>query len=255
MKRFWVQILTGLTAVGGAALLVPACAHNDSSLYIQGVLAPPQSAATSGCIFTTDPTQVLESSGILDVGVTDAYTAAFLVANQIIPQSNQDQLQTETSTVNIQGAVVKIVDEETNDVLANFTTYGATTVYPANGSTPGFAPVFLTIVDPTASAALLASLEASGHPFASKNILTSVFVFGKTLGGDYIESNTFEFQITACDGCLVRYTTITPTIACGGPAPTTSGAPFCYLGQDVPFDCHDCVGNPICDCGQNTACP
>jgi hypothetical protein len=242
-------------AVGGAALLVPACAHNDSSLFIQGVLAPPQSAATSGCVFTTDPTQAIESSGTLDVGVTDAYYAEYLVANQIIPQSNQDQLQTETSTINIQGAVVKIIDERTNDLLANFTSYGATTVYPANGSTPGYAPVGVMIVDPTTSAALLAGFAASGHAFGHRNILTSVFVFGKTLGGDYIESNTFEFQITACDGCLVRYTTVTPTISCSGPAPTTSGAPFCALGQDVAFDCHDCLGNPICDCGQNTACP
>ncbi len=256
MKRFWVQMVTGLAAIGGTVVLASACAHNDSSFFLRSVLAPPQSASSSGCLFTADPTQPEEPSGVLDVGVTSAYYAEFLAGNQITPQANQQQIMTETSRIIVQGAVVKILEEDTQAELADYTTYGTGSIDPANGTTPGYGPVGFMVVDPTTAATLLTKLEGLGHPFGYVNILTYVTAFGTTLGGDHVESNTFEFQITACNGCLIQYTTSTPFPSCSGPAPTSSGASLCYVGQDVPFDCHRCEGNPLCDCGQNVGpCP
>jgi hypothetical protein len=251
MKRFWVHVVTGLTAVGGIAVFAPACAHNDSSFFIHGVLAPPQSASTSGCFFTQDPTQAELFSGVLDVGVRSDYQAVMLVGNQIIPQGNQLQLMTETSHIEVQGAVVTVVDEATQAQLSYYTAIGSGFVDPSNGTSPGYAPVAFTIVDPTASATLLAELR----PFEQRNIISYVKAFGTTLGGDYEETNTFGFQITACNGCLVQYTSTMPAPFCNpAVAPSTTGPSFCFLGQDAPFDCHDCLGDPICDCGAET-CP
>jgi hypothetical protein len=250
MRRFWVHLVTGLTALGGIAVLAPACAHNDSSFFIHGVLAPPTSA-TMGCVFTDDPTQAELFSGVLDVGVTNEYEAVLLVGNQIVPQGNQLQLMTETSEISVQGAVVTVVDEATKAQLSYYTAVGSGFVNPSNGTTAGFAPVAFAIVDPTAAATLRSELQ----PFESRNIVSYVKAFGTTLGGDYEETNTFQFQITACNGCLVRYTSTTPTIACNPDVmPSTTGEAFCFLGQDIAFDCHDCIQDPICSCGAET-CP
>ncbi len=61
---------------------------------------------------------------------------------------NSQQLQTETSTVNIQGAVVRITDSAGNG-LAKFTRLAAATIYPATGGVPSFAPIQVTTIDET----------------------------------------------------------------------------------------------------------
>jgi hypothetical protein len=253
MKRFLVHSVTALTAFGGLALLAPACAHNDSSFFLQGVLAPPQSS-TSGCLFTSDPTQAEESSGVLDVGVTNQYFAEFLAGNQIIPQGNQEQLMTETSRITIQGAVIRIVDLDTGEQLANYTDVESGFIDPSNGTTPGYAPVGFMIVDPNTAGKLLNELA----PFESKAIVSYVKAFGTTLGNDYEETNTFGFKITACNGCLVQYTSLNPPFCNPDVAASTTGASLCFVGEDVPFDCHRCIGDAICQCvpqAGEPACP
>jgi hypothetical protein len=256
MKRFWVHTVTALTAMGGMALLAPACAHNDSSFFLRAVLAPPQSS-TNGCVFTSDQTQAEESSGVLDVGVTNQYFAVFLAGNQIIPQGNQEQLMTETSRIIIQGAVVRIVDLDTGAQLANYTDVESGFVDPSNGTTPGYAPVGFMIVDPDTSATLLnGGMGLTGlAPFESRAIVSYVKAFGTTLGGDYEETNTFGFKITACNGCLIQYTSLDPPACNPDVAPSTTGPSLCYVGEDIPFDCHRCIGDPICLCGQDAPCP
>jgi hypothetical protein len=107
------------------------------------------------------------------------------------------------------------------------------------------------LVDPATRLTLFNELGA----FDSRVIVSYVKAFGTTLGGDYIESNTFGFKITACLGCLILFSSLTPTPNCTGPALTTTGS-LCYVGEDVAFDCHRCVGEePICTCGQKAACP
>jgi hypothetical protein len=252
MKRFWVHTVTALAAIGGMALLAPACAHNDSSFFLQGVLAPPQSS-TNGCLFTDDPTQAEEPSGVLDVGVTNEYFAEFLAGNQIIPQGNQDQLMTETSRIVIQGAVVRIVDLVTGAQLANYTDVESGFLNPSNGTTPGYGPVGFMIVDPDTAATLLTNPPLM--PFESRAIVSYVKAFGTTLGGDYEETNTFGFKITACNGCLIQYTSLNPPACDPNVAPSTTGPSLCYVGEDIPFDCHRCIGDPICLCGQDAPCP
>ncbi len=250
MKRFWVHLVTGLTVSSGIALLAPACAHNDSSFFLRGVLLPPQSATMGECIFTNDPTQAIEPNGIMDVGVTSEYFAWFLAGNQIIPQGNQLQLQTETSRIEIQGAVIRIVDLSTGDQIGTYTDVESGFVDPSNGTTPGFGAVAFMLVDPTTAGTLLGQLQ----PFHSMPIVSYVKAFGTTLGGDYVESDEFGFKITACNGCLIQYSSVTPTPFCNpAVAPSTTSAALCYLGEDVGFDCHRC-SEPICQCGAEV-CP
>ncbi len=256
MKRFWVRVVTALAAIASSGALSSACAHNDSSFFLQDILAPPQGAATSGCIFTTDPTQPFLSEPILDVEAIGSfggtYEAVFLAGNQLIPTANQLQLMTETDRIAIQGAVVVITDANYNQ-LTTFTALGAGFLNPASGSTPGYGAVQFTIVD---NATINQFKQKLGW-LEREVIITYTKAFGQTLGGDHLESNTLEVPITVCRGCLIEFDTdptMTPTPNCYGLAPTTSTQAICFYGQDEPFDCHFCASDPYCLCGQAT-CP
>jgi hypothetical protein len=253
MNRFWVHVATALTAMVGVTVIVSACAHDDSSFFLQNVLAPPQGATSSGCFFTADPTQNELFVGILDVeavaSFADSYQAVFLAGDQLIPQGNQAQIQTETSRIVIQGAVVQVTDASNNQ-LAYYTTLGAGFLDPSNGTTPGYGPVEFTIVDPQT----IDTLRAKLGWLERETIVTYTKAFGTTLGGDHVESNTFEFPITVCKGCLIQFDTDetqVPVPNCYATAPTGgSGPTVCFFGQDATFDCHFCYSDPYCQCGQ-----
>src|SRR5579863_7664081 len=107
MKRVWTHAVGAVVAVGGLAVVAPAFANDNTSFLLYAVLAPPPGASTSGCTFTSDPTQPRLATGILDVdlvaGANNDYTAWFLVANQIVQQENQPQLQAESSRIFVKG--------------------------------------------------------------------------------------------------------------------------------------------------------
>jgi hypothetical protein len=267
MKRFWTHVVGAVSLTGGIAVLAPGCAHDDSSFFIDFVLAPPQGAATSGCEFTADPTQPSMPSGLLDVeaisSFNNAYFAEFLMGNQLIQQQNTDLLMTETSRIIIQGAVVTITGADGNPIpggTSSFTSLTSGEIDPSAGETPGFAATSLEIVDPTTVQALRKSLGA----FEEELIVTYVKAFGTTIGGDHVESNTFEFPIYACRGCLISFTSeaVPITLAsgmteaaptpncCGMTSTSTTAKTFCFFGQDTgAVDCHDCLGDSFCSCG------
>ena len=115
MMRVWGHVLAGLSLVAGvtaAGSMVAACVHDDSTIFVNEVLAPQFVTPGMACTFTADPTQLHITSGALDTGITSSYNAVFLVGNQIVPRGNPNQPQTETSYVNIQGAVVRILDSD-----------------------------------------------------------------------------------------------------------------------------------------------
>jgi hypothetical protein len=259
MKRFWMHVMGGVMATAGLAVVAPACTHDDSSFFLDAVLAPPQGSA-SGCVYTNDPTQAAFSWGIVDVeaesAFSNAYYAEFLVGNQIIPTGNQEQVMDETSRIIIKGAVVTITAADGTPIsggTSTYTTLGAGEVDPSASDTPGYGLVNLEILDPTTITALKNSLG----PFERETVITYTKAFGTTLGGDSVESNTFEFPILACRGCLINFDTalgVTPQPNCEGKAVTMAGGETpCFYGQDVAFDCHACsLTDPFCLCAQES---
>jgi hypothetical protein len=257
MKRYWTHALGALTAVGGLAILGPACAHDDSSFFLNAVLAPPQGSANSGCVFTSDPTQPRLSTGVLDVDLVQGgngdYTAWFLAGNQLITEGNTEQLQTETSRIIIQGAVVTVTLADGTKIPGGTGSYTAPSsgeIDPSAGETPGYSAVSFEIVDPATVTALKNQLP----PFNDEWIVSEVKAFGTTIGGDHVESNTFQFPIRVCRGCLILWatdTTMEPQPNCLGTFETTPMLPsICYLGQDVGgVPCTACTSeDPFCLC-------
>jgi len=245
MKRVWGHVLTGLVLVAAASAAVPACVHDDSTIFVSDVLAPQYVTAGMACSFTADPTQPIIASGTLDVGLALNYTAVFLVGNQIVPMGNPNQPQTETSFVTLEGAVVRIVDSNGNQ-LNTYTQPTAATIPPSSGTTPGYVSVALTIVD---SMTAKSFIGVGG----TTPIVSYARFFGHTLGGDSVESNEFGFPIEVCQGCLVNFPAAeqsqqlpTPNCALAGASGAAATSVPCIIGQDLPVDCSACQGRPVC---------
>ena len=258
MKRVWGHVLSGVTLSAGIAVasgFVPACVHDDSSIFVSDVLAPQYVTAGMACTFTADPTQPVLGSGTMDAALTAEYTAMFLVGNQLVPRGDPNQPQTETSFVTVQGAVVRIVDSNGNQ-LNTYTNRAAGTIPPSSGTTPGYLSVGATIIDSTTASTL-------GHGGVDR-VVSYVRFFGQTLGGDSVESNEFGFPVDVCRGCLVSFPVseddpnldVQPNCALAGAAANSSSSMSvpCSPGQDLAIDCSACAGIPACN-PKGTAIP
>jgi hypothetical protein len=251
MKRFWGHAIAATGAIIIAANVFPACAHDDASIFINGVLAPPAAGASNGqgCLYTADPTQQHLTSGLVDVALLRSYSAILLIGNQLIPRASAEQGRVETSRVEIQGAIITVTDVAGNNVHAPYTRSAAMTVDPAQGATPGYVYYGLELVDHTILDPIASSLTLRGDP---TRLLVHIKVFGNTLGGEHVETNDFQFPLDVCLGCLVTFpaSAISPvtglcTGASGGGGSATTFAP-CVVGQDQPVPCSLCPTEQAC---------
>jgi hypothetical protein len=243
MKRIWVHVGVTVTTALVMGAIVSACAHNDASLFIRGVLAP-TIPSNGSCTFTADPTQAAISVGAADVSFSNlaTYSPVFLVGNQIISQANLDENQAETSRIIINGAITRITDLAGGDVVSMlqgmcspasgakdlaacatgqqlgktvtvpinpFSTVEAGAIEPGTGTTASYGTVQVTIVD-NATVSLLrtyftnAIMMNGASAFQTEiQLLTYTKVEGSTLGTDPQESNEFEFPVTFGYGNLV----------------------------------------------------
>jgi hypothetical protein len=253
MKRVLGSILAVGSLVGGAAVAFPACVHDDSTMFILDALAQPTGSTSGQCSYTSDPTQPYLPQGIVDFALRQEYVATFLVGNQMVPEVNPTQLMTETSFINIQGAVVRVTKSDGTPVTS-FTRLVGATIPPSTGSTPGYGPVSVLILDPTTILSdndVITNIESAAIPGPSVvRFVTYTKFFGQTLGGKSVESNEFEFPVDVCSGCLIGFSN-----GPGHPAPncvptagttTTVTAP-CLAGQDSIVPCGGVCGIiPIC---------
>jgi hypothetical protein len=239
MERVLGHVIRGfvlVAGIGAAAGLVPACVHDNSTIFVSDVLAPPFVTGGMACTFTADPTQPVLGQGTLDVGLRTEYSAELLVGNQLVPQANPNGPSTETSFVTIEGAVVRIVDA-TGKQLNTYTKPVAATIPPSSGTTPGYASMNVTLIDSTTAGSLS---PPSGGTIP---LVSYVRMFGHTLGGESVESNDFGFPINVCRGCLIEAS----ANACASMTGTTSSSVPCVVGQDLPVSV--CSINPIVDAG------
>jgi hypothetical protein len=241
MERVCGRVLAGLTLLVGGGAVMSACVHNDSSIFIQNVLAQQLVAAGQMCKFTSDPTQAYISGGRLDIAIRGEYDAVFLVGNQMVPEANPQTPTTETSTVRVEGAIVRITDAS-GAQLRSYTTPLGATLYPATGTTPGYTPIGATIVDQMTVTKLAGSSVLQATPTQSSGVVhlvTYTRFFGHTLGGRYIESDEFGFPVDVCNHCLLPICINTTTM---GSTSSASTEPIpCELGQDVAIDCPTCM--------------
>jgi hypothetical protein len=252
MKRIrgYVVSMVAAGVLVGAAL--PACATNDQTIFVESLLAPSASRQGGGCTYTNDPQQARQSSAILDLGLTDSYSAELLIGNQLIPRGDPQNNRAESNRVHLNGAVVKISDPG-GGTIREFTSLATSFLDPQNNNTPGFAPMAVTVFDAPTKDLLIDSVRGKG---TSRTVLVSVNVFGQTLGGKDVETGDFQFPMLVCRGCLVNlgdgYDPLSKTqpkncdkAADDGAAVDTNGP--CIAGQDRPISCRNCRGIDVCD--------
>lgn len=258
MKRVvWEHVFAGLAALAGCAAVISACAHDDSTLFVRSVLAPQLVSNGNVCVFSSDPGQPYLSSGVLDLDFRHDYEATYLVGNQIVPKGNPAQSRSETSFVTMKGAIVRITNAG-GQQLRTFTRDLAATIPPAVGGTPSYSSMSVLTIDHTTVED--PNVIAAGSPDTVR-LVTYVRFFGDTLGGQYVESDEYEFPVDVCFGCLVQFAPqdMATGVADGGipfRAPncignvttgSTSTLPVpCIRGQDIPVDCSQCQDVPAC---------
>jgi len=254
--------LSGALLTAGAGVLIPACVHDDSTLFIRSVLAPPQSSGTAGCMYTADPTQPTLSAGEVNVALASRYYAELLVGNQMTPQGDPTQARTETSRIVVDGAVVTLTDANGTQLTA-YTTATSQTIDPASGADPSYAVMGVIAVDantidrfagcpdmaPSCLNNPLPAGDAVVTPDSQQQIISNIQVFGKTLGGESVQSNVFEFPINLATGLALVGNVINGTCASINSSATSSVTPPCSLGQDQVTDCSLCQYSPFCVCG------
>jgi hypothetical protein len=176
--------------LGAAAALVPACAENESSMFISGCLLPSEDT----CIVDPSGDATRSFRGTLEVSSFRAsYSCPLLIGNQLAPLGDDVKLRTETSRIFVYSLEVEVRDALTNTVLNTFEAPTNGVIDPVQGSPPGFNAVDALLVDADTAASVAD---------AGAELLVSVVAKGRTLGGTEVESNVWQFPIFVCKGCV-----------------------------------------------------
>ena len=235
LQRRLLQTLIGFVSVGAASgAFTTGCADNDSSLFIEGVLAmeAPQ------CSVQANPSSTMLGIGVLDVVFSSEYIAPLLVGNQLTPRGRKQQLRVETARITLRGAEVHVEDALGNELTA-FTVPGTGFVHPDSSEDPGYGVFFATLIPGQLGAQMAGGgLSAAG---TSRTLVANVRVFGDTLGGEEIESSELGFPIRVCNGCTIVYPieAIDPVTGRCVETGEGGGTAPCSAGQG-PIDCRLC---------------
>jgi hypothetical protein len=239
MDRFWMRTVVGCLAASAIGVLSSACAHNDSTLYIQGVLLPPATKTGGVCTYSASPTGPFQFGGLYDIGLASDFQVVMQLGNQMVQRGPEgpgsDPVHTETSRIVINGAEVTVADAA-GQQLGSFTSVASTFVDVGNQGTSGLGIVGITGVDAPTAAQLCGDFPSIG---TRKQLVLTIKAFGKTLGGTDVESQEFTYPVTVCKGCLVDF-----SAGCQASATMmidTSKFP-CNTGNDQPIACAACSG-------------
>jgi hypothetical protein len=250
MTRFWGHIIAAATVVAGSGVIMAACAHNDQSVFIRGAMFPPTVQVGTTCAYPPDPTLAELDFGTLDGSLTSTYSAALLIGNQLVQQGEPQQARAESNRVELQGVTVDVTDTD-GSVLRSFTRSGAGFVEVSSGNTPGYGVMIVEVVDEQSVMTTLGKISGAG----TRRIVAHIKAFGKTLGGQDVETNQFDFPIDVCNGCLVTFPAgsddpmgaVQPN--CSAPLASGGGTAViqpCFIGQDQPVDCRLCQDKQVC---------
>lgn len=258
MKRFWGHVFVAVVTLAGVGVVGSACAHNDESVFIREVMAPPSVGVGTTCLYTPDPTLPEIPRGRLDVKLSTAYEGYLLVGNQLVAQANPDQLRTESNRIELQDAVVTVTMAGTvgnvaaGTQLTSYTDIISGFVDPSTGGTPGWGLALVNLL-PFDRIPSPPPVPTDGSTIT---LVAHVKLQGQTLGRTNVETNEFDFPIDVCSGCLLSFPAgsdnpVLPEPNCKGSLLTVTGGGMiiqpCFLGQDQLVDCRLCQGNPACN--------
>lgn len=229
------RALAAAAVLAAGSVLAPACADNESSLFIIGCQAPEEGT----CSYQPDPSGLLFFSGSVDGAFHSAYSCGLLLGNQIVRRGSSDQLRTETSRIELYEAEVRVTDLAGNAVsyadgsAAEYLVPITGFIDPGAGSNPGYGLAQVPMID----GGSLASLRGTG---SAAQVISTVIVRGRTLGGQEVESPEWSFPISVCYGCACQ--DVIPDLCCADPANDACA------DLDDPVGVSTCTGAERYDC-------
>jgi len=219
-------LLSGAGLLGG-------CADNESMLFVRGAMH----LTAGSCDLVADSSATMLTNGVYDIAFKQAYSAALLVGNQLASRGQKARSRTETSSITLEGAEVNLLSSQGGSLVPAFTSPGAGFVEVGSGQDNGYGVMSAVIIP--AFAAKAAATNNGGY------VIAEIKVFGKTLGGQDVESGVFKFPITVCSGCLVQFPvdSVDAVGNCIVGTTNTAATQPCVVGQDDPVNCAVCAGN------------
>jgi hypothetical protein len=212
------------------------CAHNDDMLVVIGAM----SAQAPDCNYQPSATSDLLLKGTVDVAFGANYKAVLLVANQLRSQGSKARLRAESSNININNAEVRLLSNGT-DEMQFFSVPASGYIAVGSGEDSGYGGIAIDILP-----------GGVNVPATTQFIVAEIQLQGTTLGGESIDSNVFRFEIVAVNsalpsGGLVSYTALDANGECSSAVCTaTTTTTSCYLGQDAPISCCECLALSFC---------
>lgn len=238
--------------VGVAGVVMSACADNESSIFIRGVLVP----EGNDCGYTADPGSAQRLLGVMDLAFTREYWAGLLIGNQVVERGSSDLLRTESSRFVAEGAEVEI-ETTGGDLIQSFTVPVTGFADPGSQSEPGWGVALAVLIDSGTGNGLAGTFVEGQRSDVVGRVVAVVKVFGKTLGGQEIESGEFRYPISVCYGCSVSFPPEAADPGQGLPnclATSEGGSTVdvpCLIGQDEALDCRVChamgAPNGLCE--------
>lgn len=208
--------------VAAAAVMPAACATNDSSIAIRGMLA----VSRTDCTFQLSTTSEIDLAGEIDAAYAGEFVAVLLVENQMVPLGNPSTVMTETDSVQLSKAEVQVLDAQGN-VLSEFSQPVAGFIDPSQGGTAGLGASQVVLLDAATVQSEAKLVETTG---VTQQVVSSVIIEGQTLGGNKVHTQDFLFPITIVVGGTCVAGMSGPCV--GGTSSSSMGD--CSLGVNEP---------------------
>ena len=218
-------------AAASLTALAPGCTDAGTSMLIVQNQVP-----QDGCVVPSSQTSDFRSRGRIDVNAAGGYLFTPLV-NSLVTETANGQ---GTRVIAVEGANVDLTFEPGFDAsgfdssLTSFSEAFSGSIFPGSQASFSFTVVPKALLD------ALSSKIAAGDMV---QVTAKVKVFG-TLDGGSVDSNSFDYPIDVCNGCLQIDNGSCDALPSNF-TPATGGA--CNTLQDDPIDCcTDAGGALVC---------
>lgn len=260
MKRTVRGAVVSVVAALGAAAASPACVEYPQSIIVTKTVEPELKEDTNTCLVNPGAEALI--NGVLDLEVSEGgYVGALIVKNQLRIAAYPEKARVETGAVYLLGASVRLtfagglpVTSDRGGQQGNeFRTSGSGYLPPG-----GEAGITVNLIDGAAARTIKAQLgsylKQTPPAEAVDIVVANVRVQGQTLGGLSVESQEFQFPITVCRGCLVKFfeDKANPTNKCSVPGDALKEQKVpCNIGQNRAIECNLCPDSAtFCKTGQ-----
>jgi hypothetical protein len=219
------MLAVGLTVFGCLG-----CQDNESMVFVRGAMK----LEAGNCEATADESATLLTNGVVDTVFKTPYRMSLLVGNQLASKGQKTRARTETSNVILEGAEVLVRRPNGTVAIEKFTSPAIGYVPVGSGEGTGYGVMNIVAIPLDKSGVIDEKQYEGGYGIAE------IKVFGKTLGGQEVESGVYKFPITVCKGCLIQFpSNLMKDGVCK--ASLEEETLPCVLGQDDPIKCSVCA--------------